>query len=65
MNTFYEHHENSIRFGYRCFDRVLINGPHNELANRPVWRARRRCALSLFERLPDEEKPWPCPSPER
>ena len=26
MNTFYEHHENSIRFGYRCFDRVLING---------------------------------------
>ena len=20
---------------------------------------------SLFERLPDEEKPWPCPSPER
>ena len=26
MNTFYEHHENSIRFGYRCFDRLLING---------------------------------------
>ena len=26
MNTFYEHHENSIRFEYRCFDRILING---------------------------------------
>lgn len=26
MNTFYEHHENSIRFGYHCFDRILING---------------------------------------
>src|SRR6266446_2743682 len=26
MNTFYEHHENSIRFGYRCFDRILVNG---------------------------------------
>ena len=26
MNTFYEHHESSIRFGYRCFDRILING---------------------------------------
>jgi hypothetical protein len=26
MNTFYEHHENSIRFGYRGFDRILING---------------------------------------
>src|ERR1700687_4139590 len=26
MNTFYEHHQDSIRFGYRCFDRLLING---------------------------------------
>jgi len=26
MNTFYEHHQDSIRFGYRCFDRVLLNG---------------------------------------
>ena len=27
MNTFYEHHQDSIRFAYRCFDRILINGP--------------------------------------
>jgi len=26
MNTFYEHHQHSIRFGYRCFDRILLNG---------------------------------------
>jgi hypothetical protein len=26
MNTFYEHHQHSIRFGYRCFDRLLLNG---------------------------------------
>jgi hypothetical protein len=26
MNTFYEHHRDSIRFGYRCFDRILLNG---------------------------------------
>jgi hypothetical protein len=26
MNAFYEHHKDSIRFGYRCFDRVLLNG---------------------------------------
>jgi hypothetical protein len=26
MNAFYEHHKNSIRFGYRCFDRILLNG---------------------------------------
>jgi len=26
MNAFYEHHKDSIRFGYRCFDRILVNG---------------------------------------
>ena len=26
MNTFYEHHYDSIRFTYRCFDRILLNG---------------------------------------
>lgn len=26
MNAFYEHHHNSIEFGYRCFDRLLLNG---------------------------------------
>jgi hypothetical protein len=26
MNTFYEHHNNNIKFGYRCFDRILLNG---------------------------------------
>ena len=26
MNTFFEHHKNNIRFSYRCFDRILLNG---------------------------------------
>jgi hypothetical protein len=26
MNTFYEHHKDSIRWHYRCFDRILLNG---------------------------------------
>ena len=26
MNSFYEHHKDSIRFDYRCFDRILLNG---------------------------------------
>jgi len=26
MNAFYEHHKDSIQFGYRCFDRLLLNG---------------------------------------
>jgi DNA-binding transcriptional ArsR family regulator len=26
MNAFAEHHKDNIRFGYRCFDRLLLNG---------------------------------------
>ena len=26
MNSFYHHHKDSIRFDYRCFDRILLNG---------------------------------------
>jgi hypothetical protein len=26
MNGFYEHHKDSIRWHYRCFDRILLNG---------------------------------------
>jgi hypothetical protein len=26
MNSFYEHHKDCIRFHYRCFDRILLNG---------------------------------------
>ena len=26
MNAFFEHHQDSIKFRYRCFDRLLLNG---------------------------------------
>ena len=26
MNAYYEHHQDSIRFGNRCFERLLLNG---------------------------------------
>jgi hypothetical protein len=26
MNAFFEHHEHNIKFRYRCFDRLLLNG---------------------------------------
>jgi hypothetical protein len=26
MNSFYEHHKDSIHWHYRCFDRILLNG---------------------------------------
>ena len=32
MNSFYEHHQHSIRFHYRCFDRILLNGLHPNLS---------------------------------
>ena len=25
MNAFYNHHQDNIRFSYRCFDRILLN----------------------------------------
>ena len=28
MNAFYEHHKDSIRFGYRCFDLILAQRPY-------------------------------------
>jgi hypothetical protein len=35
MSAFYEHHKDSIRFGYRCFDRILLNG-----LIQPRWTAK-------------------------
>jgi hypothetical protein len=41
MNAFYEHHKDSIRWHYRCFDRILLNTqgharqPVAEAAGRP------------------------------
>jgi hypothetical protein len=26
MNAFFEHHQDNIKFTYRCFDRILLNG---------------------------------------
>jgi len=26
MNAFFKHHQDSIKFSYRCFDRILLNG---------------------------------------
>ena len=26
MNSLYDHHKDSIRWHYRCFDRILLNG---------------------------------------
>jgi len=33
MNAFFEHHKDSIKFTYRCFDRILLNGSVQTLLN--------------------------------
>jgi hypothetical protein len=38
MNAFYEHHHNNIRFGYRCFDRILLNGLIQPVAGELILR---------------------------
>ena len=38
MNAFYEHHKGSIEFGYRCFDRILLNGLIQPFRWSPVKR---------------------------
>ena len=44
MNAFYEHHKDSIRFGYRCFDRILLNGLIQPFQQPEIVSACRRCA---------------------
>jgi hypothetical protein len=38
MNSFYEHHKDNIRWHYRCFDRVLLNGLVQPF-QQPDWRS--------------------------
>ena len=50
MNTFCEHHKNSIKFAYRCFDRILLK-------IQPFQRKRpQTAALGLTGRDPDRER---------
>ena len=37
MNAFYEHHKDSIGFGYRCFDRILLTDLSNPSNNPKEW----------------------------
>jgi hypothetical protein len=33
VNAFYNHHQDNIRFSYRCFDGILLNGLIQPLSN--------------------------------
>jgi hypothetical protein len=65
MNAFYEHHKNSIQFGYRCFDRLLLNGliqpfqqPERVLGFFNAYREGKRVTRKLLTGIADQFQNW-------
>src|SRR5271157_971438 len=65
MNAFYEHHKSSIQFGYRCFDRLLLNGliqpfqqPERVLGFFNHYREGQRVTRNLLTGIADQFQNW-------
>lgn len=65
MNAFYEHHNDSIEFGYRCFDRLLLNGliqpfqqPERVLGFFNTYRNGRRVTHRALTQIADQFVYW-------
>ena len=65
MNAFYEHHQGSIEFGYRCFDRVLLNGliqpfqqPERVMGFFNYWREGMRVTRKTLPQIADQFQCW-------
>jgi hypothetical protein len=65
MNAFYEHHKNSIQFGYRCFDRLLLNGliqpfqqPERVLGFFNAYREGKRVTRRTLTEIADQFQYW-------
>ncbi|MEI9975676.1 MAG: hypothetical protein WDO73_28605 [Ignavibacteriota bacterium] len=65
MNAFVEHHKNSIQFGYRCFDRLLLNGliqpfqqPERVLGFFNVYRDGKRVTRKVLTDIADQFQNW-------
>jgi len=65
MNAFVEHHKNSIQFGYRCFDRLLLNGliqpfqqPERVLGFFNVYREGKRVTRKTLTDIADQFQNW-------
>jgi hypothetical protein len=65
MNAFVEHHKNSIQFGYRCFDRLLLNGliqpfqqPERVLGFFNAYREGKRVARRTLTEIADQFPYW-------
>ena len=65
MNAFYEHHKDSIRSGYRCFDRILLNGliqpfqqPERVIGFFNTYREGERVTRNLLTSVADHFRDW-------
>ena len=65
MNAFFEHHKNSIRFGYRCFDRLLLNGliqpfqqPERVIGFFNAYRDGKRVTRNALTEIAEQFKNW-------
>jgi hypothetical protein len=65
MNAFCEHHKNSIQFGYRCFDRLLLNGliqpfqqPERVLGFFNAYREGKRVTRRTLTEIADQFQYW-------
>ena len=65
MNAFVEHHNNSIQFGYRCFDRLLLNGliqpfqqPERVLGFFNTYRDGKRVTRKTLTEIADQFEYW-------
>jgi hypothetical protein len=65
MNAFVEHHKNSIQFGYRCFDRLLLNGliqpfqqPERVLGFFNTYRHGTRVTRKTLTEIADQFQGW-------
>ena len=65
MNTFCEHHKNSIKFGYRCFDRILLNGliqpfqqPERVIGFFNAYRKGQRVTRNLLRDIAQQFQNW-------
>lgn len=65
MNHFYEHHQSSIKFGYRCFDRLLLNGliqpfqqPERVIGFFNAYREGERVTRNKLAEIADQFAKW-------
>jgi hypothetical protein len=65
MNDFYEHHKDSIKFGYGCFDRILLNGliqpfqqPERVIGFFNAYREGERVTRNKLREIADQYQSW-------